>query len=70
MKNNRISSLIRQMRAYRGYTQQELAQITGISRSTIALIEQGNYNPSLEIIESLSNSLDCKLEINITPNSN
>jgi DNA-binding XRE family transcriptional regulator len=58
------------MRAYRGYTQQELAQIAGISKSTIALIEQGNFNPSIEIIEGLTRSLDCKLEINITPNSN
>ncbi|UNC90799.1 helix-turn-helix transcriptional regulator [Candidatus Contubernalis alkaliaceticus] len=43
-------------------TQQQLADLVGVTRQTIHLIEKGNYNPSLklclEICYSLNKTLD------------
>jgi len=36
-------------RAMLGMSQQELASQIGVSRQTILLIEQGEYNPSLKL---------------------
>ena len=64
---NNIAPLIRQMRARRGFSQQELSSLTGVSRSTISLLEQGKFNPTLELIGNLTSALKCKLNINIVP---
>ena len=43
-------------------TQQELAQMVGVTRQTISLIEKGKYNPSLnlclEICYAVNKTLD------------
>lgn len=36
-------------RAEFGYSQETLAKMVGVSRQTIILIEQGEYNPSLQL---------------------
>ena len=36
-------------RAERGLTQAELADLTGVTRQTIGLIEAGRYNPTLKL---------------------
>ena len=36
-------------------TQQELADKTGVTRQTIAAIEQGKYSPSLELAFRIAN---------------
>ena len=49
-------------RVEHGYTQADLAKIVGVSRQTIILIEQGDYNPSLylclDICEALHRTLN------------
>jgi len=45
----KIKSTIPIYRAERGITQQELADVVGVTRATIMSIEKGNYNPSLEL---------------------
>ncbi|NLI93952.1 MAG: helix-turn-helix transcriptional regulator [Peptococcaceae bacterium] len=43
-------------------SQEQLAEIVGVTRQTISLIESGNYNPSLklciEICKALNKSLN------------
>lgn len=41
-----------------GYSQQELADKTGINRAMISRIEQGDYIPSIPQLESLSQALE------------
>lgn len=43
--NNRI----RELRAARGWTQQELADRLDVSRQTVNAIEKGKYDPSLPV---------------------
>jgi putative transcriptional regulator len=43
-----IRNQIRELRALRGMTQQELADRIGLTRQTVIAIEQDKYSPSLE----------------------
>jgi putative transcriptional regulator len=44
-----ISNTIRDLRAGRSMTQQELADQIGVTRQTVIAIEQDKYSPSLEV---------------------
>ena len=43
-----LSNTIRELRARREMTQQELADAIGVTRQTVIAIEQDKYSPSLE----------------------
>jgi putative transcriptional regulator len=43
-------------------TQQELADLTGVSRQTIVAIEQGKYSPSLELAFRIARVFEKPLE--------
>lgn len=43
-----IRNQIRELRAARNMTQQELADKVGVTRQTVIAIEQDKYSPSLE----------------------
>lgn len=43
-----IRNQIRELRALRAFTQQELADKVGVTRQTIIAMEQDKYSPSLE----------------------
>lgn len=50
MGNSHISNNIRNLRfAHHELTQQQLADLVGVTRQTIVAIEKGNYSPSLEL---------------------
>ena len=49
-----ITNGIHVLRAEKKITQQELADILGVTRATINALEKGNYNPSLELAFRLS----------------
>jgi putative transcriptional regulator len=50
MEPLRISNNIRRLRFEAGeWTQQRLAELTGVTRQTIIAIEGGKYSPSLEL---------------------
>jgi putative transcriptional regulator len=44
-----ITSRVKELRAARGWTQEQLAQLTGVSRQSINSIERNRYVPSLEL---------------------
>ena len=58
MKNLKLKSA----RAAKDYSQQQLADITGVSRQTINAIEKGDYNPTIKlciaICKALAKTLD------------
>ncbi|MBB6673734.1 helix-turn-helix transcriptional regulator [Cohnella nanjingensis] len=43
-------------------SQEELADLIGVSRQTISLIESGKYNPTLKLCLALSKVLNKKLD--------
>ena len=50
-------------RREKNISQQELADITGIDRSDISKIENGNANPSLKTIKRVAEGLGKRVEI-------
>jgi putative transcriptional regulator len=45
----RISNRVKELRSARGWTQEELAKATGVSRQSINSIERDRYVPSLPL---------------------
>lgn len=54
MKNLRLKAA----RAEKGLSQQQLADIVGVSRQTISAIEKGNYNPTVNLCIAICQALD------------
>ena len=58
-----VQNNIRKLRFFAGeMTQQELADLVGVSRQTIVAIEKGNYSPSLELAFRLAHAFKTPLE--------
>ena len=53
MKNLRLKSA----RTEKNLSQQELADLVGVSRQTINAIEQGDYNPTIRLCISICKAL-------------
>jgi putative transcriptional regulator len=49
MKRIRIGNDLKVARTAANLTQEELAELVGVARQTIGLIEAGKYNPSLKL---------------------
>lgn len=58
MKNLKVKSA----RAAKDYSQQELADIVGVSRQTIAAIEKGDYNPTIKLCRAICRTLGKTLD--------
>ena len=58
MKNLKLKAA----RAAKDYSQQQLADIVGVSRQTINSIELGNYNPTIRLCLALCRALDKTLD--------
>lgn len=58
MKNLRLKAA----RAGKDLSQQQLAQLVGVSRQTINAIEKGDYNPSIKLCISICKQLDKTLD--------
>jgi putative transcriptional regulator len=53
---------MKQARAEKGLSQQELADKLGVSRQTINAIEKGDYNPSIRLCIDICKALDKTLD--------
>jgi molybdate-binding protein/DNA-binding XRE family transcriptional regulator len=58
----KLRPAIKRFRVQRGFTQQELARLTGLSRQSLNSIENGSSVPSTLIALQLARSLGCKVE--------
>ena len=58
MKNLRLKSA----RAAKDLSQQQLADLVGVSRQTISSIEKGDYNPSIRLCIAICKVLDKTLD--------
>ena len=57
-----ISQNIRRLRKEKGMSQEQLAQLVGVTRQTIGMIEAGNYNPTLNLCIAICKVLDRTLD--------
>ena len=58
MKNLKLKSA----RAAKDLSQQQLADIVGVSRQTIYAIEKGDYNPTIRLCIAICKALDKTLD--------
>ncbi len=49
-------------RANKGYSQQRLADLVGVSRQTINAIERGDYNPTIKLCVAICRELGRTLD--------
>lgn len=57
-----MQNLIRELRAERGLSQQQLAEAMAVSRQTINSIETERYTPSLPLAIALARFFDMSVE--------
>lgn len=62
-----IELLIKKRREASGYSQQKLAELSGLSIATIQNLEAGKGNPTFDVLEQISKVLNFK--INFTSNT-
>ena len=58
-----LMNAIIKARTETGLTQKELSERTGIQQSNLSRIEQGNYNPSLKLLQRIARGLGKELHI-------
>jgi transcriptional regulator with XRE-family HTH domain len=65
IRNSRLKmgQNIREIREKRGYSQDELAEIMGVNRSTISKIENGKFSFSIDYLTKFSLFLDFNFSI-------
>jgi len=57
-----MENLIKKYRQKMGITQEELARLSGVRRETIVFLEQGKYNPSLNLAHNIAIALKTKID--------
>lgn len=62
VKYDIINQIIK-IRLEQNLTQSDLAKKVGTAQSNISRLESGNYNPTLEFLEKIANSLGKKLKV-------
>ena len=62
LTENSMKNRIEELRKDRGINQQELARAIRVSRQTISSIENGKYNPSLELAFIISDYFQLPIE--------
>jgi transcriptional regulator with XRE-family HTH domain len=59
----RIGERIASLRKERGWSQADLADITGLKQPNIARIEKGLYSTGFDLIEKIAAAFDKKIDI-------
>lgn len=57
-----MKTRIKELRARYGLTQEDLARKVGVRRETIVFLEQGKYNPSLQLAHDVAKVLKTSIE--------
>ena len=57
-----LKNSLKETRTERGLSQQQLADLVGVSRNTISSIETGQFNPTAKLALILCIALDKKFE--------
>ena len=57
-----MKTRIKEFRARKNLTQEELGRRVGVRRETIVFLEKGKYNPSLKLAHRVAESLGTTIE--------
>lgn len=57
-----ITTRIKELRARYDLTQDELAEIVGVTRQTMLYLEKGKYNPSLLLAHKVAKALKSSIQ--------
>lgn len=57
-----MKNRIKEFRAKYDMTQEELAKKAGVRRETIVFLEQGKYNPSLQLAHDVAKALKTRID--------
>lgn len=58
----KLKNRLKEIRAEKGLSQAQLAELVGVSRNTISSIETGQFNPTAKLALVLCIALDKKFE--------
>ncbi|MGQ1705162.1 helix-turn-helix transcriptional regulator [Acinetobacter baumannii] len=58
-----MKNIVPELRGKHNLSQQQLAELLGVSRQTILAIEKGRYNPSLELAFKISKVFNLAIEV-------
>jgi len=58
----KLATNLRRLRDERGCTQQQLSELSGVPRATLAHLESGEGNPTLSVLVRVANALGASLE--------
>ncbi len=62
-----IADQVAERRRELGLSQQQLAELTGTTQSSIARLESGGRPPRIDTLLRITNALDCELEVRLRP---
>ncbi len=62
-----LGEQVRGMREERGWSQCELAKLTGMTQPAIARFEAGGTTPTLPILERIAHTFDTTLSVELKP---
>lgn len=62
-EQHRIGLALRELRTLRRFTQKEVAELAGTTRTTVTKIERGEYNVSIELLSRITAVLGGTVEI-------
>ncbi len=57
-----LKNRLKEARTEKGFSQQQVAEMVGVSRNTISSIETGHFNPTAKLALVLCIALDKKFE--------
>lgn len=70
MVNEVFARRIKDLRAEKGFSQQQLGDLVGVSKVSIFNYENGLQQPSLEILVNLAKALNCSVDFLLGINGN
>lgn len=65
MKIEELGKLIKHRRKVLGLTIRELADLTGMSKTTISQIERGVTNPTFEVLQNIFEYLNLEIKVEV-----
>jgi Predicted transcriptional regulators len=62
MENHQLAQRVRAFRKLKGYTQQELAKVLGVSVAVLGSLERGTRKPDDRLMTNIANTLGISYE--------
>ncbi len=62
-----LGQQVRGMREERGWSQRDLAKLTGMTQPAVARFEAGGTTPTLPILERIAHAFDSTLSVELKP---